>query len=356
MSGPIRGLVALLIVGGLAATGVYFVSRPVNPTATETIEPAKTVVDESVEVTRRNLEEDLSLNATISYGEATALPIEADGIVTAAPEQDDILRPGDEVVRVNDRPITLADGDVPLYRELRRVGKWDVDDAGDRLGFQEGGDVEQLQRFLVGKGFDDDGRLEVDGVFGLTTERAVKAWQKDAAVPATGRVDRSQLLFIDEPVRVESVPAIGDRFDQITVGALRPIAELQVSNRQRSYFVEGTEVTIETDAGMSAGIVTKVERTVGADGSTQYSITIEFTNGDAPADVTTAEVTSVRLVAENVTAVPVRTLVALAEGGWAVQLETPSGPTLTAIELGNVVEGMAEITGLDEGARVVIPS
>jgi hypothetical protein len=63
-------------------------------------------------------------------------------------------------------------------------------------------------------------------------------------------------------------------------------------------------------------------------------------------------------VAGDVLAVPARALLALAEGGWAVELVGPGGTTaLVGVELGAVVDGMAEITGeVAEGDEVAVPT
>jgi len=282
MSRRIGTAVGLLIL--VAAVAAGFVLRPDGSEAVETSAAARNAVvpTETVEVSRRDLTEEVKLTGTVSHGEARPLPVEAEGLVTSAPSQDDVVGPGDELIRINDRPVTLAEGSVPLYRELRRVGRFEVDEAGDKSGLQEGEDVAQLQRFLLAEGFDDEERLEADGIFGITTERAVKAWQKELGV-------------------------------------------------------------------------TSLKRTTGADGSARHEVKVEFV-ADAPTDVETAEVVSTRILADDVTTVPVRALVALAEGGWAVQVETDAGLQLTAVELGSVVDGFAEIDGLDDGTPVVVPA
>lgn len=356
MRSPVRVVVGVAILVAAVAAGIVLQPEG-SGQAVETDAMARTAVvpTETVEVTRRDLSEEVKLTGTVQFEEARALPIDADGLITSAPQQDDIVRPGDELIRINDEPVTLAEGSVPLYRQLRRVGRFEVDEANDKLGLQEGEDVAQLQRFLLSKGFDDEGRLEPDGIFGLTTERAVKAWQKDVGVPATGKVDRSQLVFVDGPLRVDAAPEVGMRFDQVTVGAVTPSVQFEVTNRQRPFFAEGTQVSIESDAGVAPGIVTSLKRTTGADGSARHAVKVEFVS-DAPAEVETTEIVSSRVLAENVTTVPVRALVALAEGGWAVQVETATGLELTGVELGTVVDGIAEIEGLDEGTLVVVPA
>ena len=60
--------------------------------------------------------------------------------------------------------------------------------------------------------------------------------------------------------------------------------------------------------------------------------------------------------ATGVTAVPVSALLALAEGGYAVELDGPSGTRLVAVEPGFFADGMVEVEGaIEPGDRVVVP-
>ena len=74
---------------------------------------------------------------------------------------------------------------------------------------------------------------------------------------------------------------------------------------------------------------------------------------EAPVDV---EIVTDR--AEDVLAVPVAALVALAEGGYAVEVDTGGGTVrLVSIETGFYADGLVEVTssGLEPGDRVVVP-
>lgn len=311
---------------------------------------------ERVSISRGDLVEDTEANGTVGYGDSTSLPIDATGMVTESPESGDLLRPSDELLRVADRPVTLAQGAQPLYRELRRVSTSERDAANEKIGLQTGADVEQLQAFLVDAGFDDNGRLEVDGEFGLSTERAVKAWQREVGHPATGKVDGAQLVFVDGAIRIDNAPAIGEQFSSVTSTANEPLVSVRITQKQRTFFEVGASVRLESGGLTATGTVVEQKRVVGDDGTTNYNVKIELDPGESLGDAETAKVTAFRTVASDVLTVPVRALVALAEGGWAVQVAGPTGPTLTAVELGDVVSGVAEISGLAEGTELVVPS
>lgn len=352
-----RVLLLLLVAGVVGTAGFVGVDRlaAANEEELEETSPEPDARAETTEVIARDLTEEVSVNGTVDHGESWSLGAEGDGIVTSTPTKGTTLQAGDELVRIGDRPIHLADGSVPLHRTLRLVSKSETDEAGDRIGKQTGDDVAQLQRFLLDQGFDDAERLEADGIFGISTQRAVKAWQKSVGHPATGQVDRSQLVFIDAPVRVESAPRVGDRFSDITVTGVQPVVTVDATSRQRSFFTVGTELRIDTDGVELRGRVVELERTVGADGSTAHRARIEFSDPDVP-EVETAKVISTRVVAAQAPSVPVRALVALAEGGWALQVITDGQPTLTAVTLGEIVDGIAEIDGVPNGTEVVIPA
>ena len=59
---------------------------------------------------------------------------------------------------------------------------------------------------------------------------------------------------------------------------------------------------------------------------------------------------------ENVLSVPVTSLIALAEGGYAVAVQDGSGVRLVAVDPGFFARGMVEITGaLSAGDMVEVP-
>lgn len=345
------GTAALAVLG----SGFVLTSNPdVSSTAAEATEAPSTT--ETVTVKRQNLVETAEATGTVGNGTPLPLPVDAQGTVTWAPEQNDVLRAGDVAVRVDNRPVHLAAGETPLYRELRLVSSSERDAAGDKLGVQTGPDVVQLQQFLLSQGFDDDGSLEADGTFGASTKRAVKDWQESVGHPATGRVDRTQLLFISGDVRVDEAPVVGQPFSPIHVTKPSRIVTATIKSSLRDFFPVGANVSLDASETTLSGTITKATRTTGQDGSTVYELEITADEGELPEGAGTIEVTASRTVVEDAATVPVRALLALAEGGWAVQVESPTGLSLVAVELGEVVEGIAEITGVADGTEVVVPT
>jgi peptidoglycan hydrolase-like protein with peptidoglycan-binding domain len=299
-------------------------------------------------VERRDLVEVAELDGSVSHGEAWPLAVAPGGIVTWAPEAGTVVRPGEVVVRVDEQPVHLAEGDVPMYRELGM--------ASPRL---EGPDVTQLQRFLSAAGFDDEGQMEVDGVFGWATARALEDWQEAVGLPETGRIGRSRLVFAPASIRVDETLRVGTELGELPVTEAQPTVTAAVSSAQSSYVVEGATAEIVTDAATVPGTVTAVEEVDDGAGGSSTVATIEPDGdmGDVGETGDEVDVIVRHEVAGEVLAVPARALLALAEGGWAVEVIGTDGTTgLVGVELGEVVDGMAEITGdVAAGDQVVVP-
>ncbi len=299
-------------------------------------------------ITRGDLTETADGVGTVGHGTAWDVPIQAQGVVTDSPERGDVIEPGQALIHVAGQPVHLAEGSTPLYRELRYESA-----ASRRL---KGDDVAQLQRFLLDLGFDDAGRLEADGEFGRTTQRAVKAWQKDLGREQTGRVDRTQLIFSPGPLRVETAPRVGADFDRLEVTDAAQEVTATFDRKERPFVPVGAEVGIEIDDDeTTTGTVTDVASEVGDDGTTRLSVTIE-PRSTIPGEVERVTVEASRVRATDALTVSVRAVVALASGGYGLEVATPAGPELRRVELGVVVDDRVEISGdIGEGDEVHVP-
>ena len=102
---------------------------------------------ETAQVTRQTLEVEETFRGDLGYGDPYALISTAWGVVTWVPEEGTILSPGDVAFRVDNKPVFLAQGSLPMYRDL----SWGL----------KGDDVRQLQRFLADAGHS----VKVTGTF-----------------------------------------------------------------------------------------------------------------------------------------------------------------------------------------------
>ncbi|MPZ88134.1 MAG: hypothetical protein GEU81_08675 [Nitriliruptorales bacterium] len=349
---------------GAAVAAVVVAAVVANPFGTEAAPSAaddpSAVPVETTEVTRRDLTTDKEFQATVTFGESWVLHTDATGVVTGSHDEGEVVGYGEELIRIDDKPVVLARGDMPMYRELAKVDTSSRDDAGNRRKRQTGDDVAQLQRFLLDAGFDANGRLAADGTFGGVTESALKDWQKAVGLGVTGKVDSAQIVFAPQPVRIASADRVGDAFSELEVDPTDAEVQVDTNTRDRGFLPEGASVVVrlpDTDDALD-GVVASQQETQDDSGSTVWRTTIVTDPAIDPAlTATSATVEVTRVVAEDVLTVPVAALLALAEGGYAVETVGGDGATtLVGVEVGEVADGIAEIDGnIAEGDEVVVP-
>ena len=225
----------------------------------------------------------------------------------------------------------------------------------------EGVDVEQLQRFLQDEGYLND-EFTIDGKFGAGTRNAVKAWQGDHDLEKTGRIDASQLLFLPhETLRVATVPRIGEAAvgGVLEVTAPDLFASVEVGERKKKVFEGSPTIEVEVaDGTRYPATVDAVTAQQSQDpfGGQQYQIRLQLAGGavEEPGEVT---VEVIDLLAEDVLTVPARALIALVEGGYAVEVAIAEETTeYRAVEIGEFADGWVQIAGdVADGDSVVVP-
>ncbi|NUU21974.1 MAG: peptidoglycan-binding protein [Streptomycetaceae bacterium] len=288
-------------------------------------------------------------------------------IFTGLPRVGDVVKQGDAMFHVNGRPVPLFYGDAPLWRALAK-------------GVANGPDVKLLKHNLVVLGFGQG--LNVDDKFTDGTEAAVKRWQKSLGLPQTGRVDPSAVAVQPAAVRVTAVKAV------IGAPAQGEVATVSGTTRQVSVPLpvdkqalarKGDKVSVRLpDGRTTTGTVTDIgtvatPETEGGDGGgggmpggqgggksvVQVTVTLDKPEDAGVLDGAPVSVGFVSQSRKNVLSVPVNALVALAEGGYAVEVVDPSGARrLVAVQPGLFANGRVEITGtgLAAGQKVRVPS
>jgi hypothetical protein len=208
----------------------------------------------------------------------------------------------------------------------------------------------------------------VDDIWTAATTAAVKRWQKARAVAETGSVAPGEMVFLPSAVKVASHTATlgtdahpGGEVLKATPAAQVVTVDLDAG---RAGLLNDDAVEIELPDGHTIpGTVTSVATvaTSGSDGmggsgspTLAVVITPDGSTGDLAGSPVTVLVT--RDTAENVLAVPVHALLALAEGGYAVEVADEQR-RLVAVETGLFADGLVQVTGdgLAEGTRVVVP-
>jgi hypothetical protein len=212
--------------------------------------------------------------------------------------------------------------------------------------------------------------LVVDGSYGETTVAAVEAFQEAAGWPVDGELHPHQVLVAPPGARVGSVhqPAgaeVTAHTPVLEVATGERVVDAQVPLEDQGLLAPGTTVEIVVDDATTVpGVVTAVDPVATAeprgDGSTEATATVRIevaapvalTQVQLPVDVDVTEV-----VAPGALTVPVAALVALAEGGYAVELVEGTATRLVAVETGADADGRVEVRGdgIVAGAMVVIP-
>ncbi len=182
MSGELRtvrlrtmllGVLAAVVVTALAAWSVLTVLAPGR-------EPAQVAEPSYAVVTEGEIGQTLPVNVVAQWPVRTAAHNRAVGVVTGVRLADIAdAKAGEIAYRVAGRPVVLAKGSVPAYRDLMQ---------GTR-----GTDVKQLQQLLravkVYSG-------PADGDFGYATRTAVQRWQKKLGIAQDGVVRLGDVAFL----------------------------------------------------------------------------------------------------------------------------------------------------------------
>ncbi|MCB2223833.1 MAG: peptidoglycan-binding protein [Actinobacteria bacterium] len=232
----------------------------------------------------------------------------------------------------------------------------------------EGDDVLALEAALARLGFDAGGAMEVDGRFDAATEEAVLAWQAATGMEEDGVVSPGEIVFLPGAVRVsdrlsEPGAAVGAGSAVLATSSDESVVTVALPAADQSVLAAGDRVVIvlPDDTEVDGTVTFKAETaTISSQGNATFEVVIALDDlsaaeglDQAPVDV---EVITGR--ADGVMAVPVTALLALAEGGYAVEVVQTDGSTrLVAVDPGMYADGLVEVAsdGLAPGDRVVAP-
>jgi peptidoglycan hydrolase-like protein with peptidoglycan-binding domain len=283
---------------------------------------------------------------------ATSAPIA--GTVTSIAEEGSIVGRGDVLLTVDTEPVVLLLGGIPSYRALT------VGVSGD--------DVAQLEENLAELGFGDTPGFVVDGEFDTATSVAVAAWQNSVGAKPDGVVNVGDVIYAPANLRIgENLVAVGDVVANgtpiMTTSSSATFVSVELSTDDQDLVAVGDAVVVELPSGaQEPATVTEIGSVVLAtqQGATYFEMTVTLDDPEAAPDLDEAPVDVIIASdrADDVLAVPVTALVALAEGGYAVEVLSSDGSTfLVAVDPGLFADGFVEVTssGLESGMEVVVP-
>ncbi len=276
------------------------------------------------------------------------------GTVTAVASEGDILDHGDTLFVVEGDPVTLFVTDVPFYRTL------DVDSVGDDVGV--------LEEALTSFGFDANGALVVDDVFDEATTDALAAWQASIGAPVDGVLNIGEIMVTEDPIRIAaSHISIGSNVTQgtpiYTPSTSTSVVSVRLPAEDQELIVAGDSVTVVMPNGDDepASVTTVGNIAIRSQEFGTYfevEITLDRQGAATGLDEAPVDVDVIDDRVEDILVVPVTALLALGEGGYAVQIDSGDGQTrLIAVEAGMYADGSVEVTSteLEVGMKVIVP-
>ena len=356
MSGKGRIVVAAVAVGTVIAGGLGVAAlvtrRPAANAATKSHHPSTATVE------RRDLVETESASGTLGYGPSTDVPSPRSGTITALPSAGTVVSRGQSLFEIDDRDVPLFYGTRPMWRTIAS-------------GVTDGPDVRELEANLAALGYAPSG-MTVDDHWDWATTIAVKRWQKALDVDQTGSVSTSDVVFLPGSIRVAEVKAqVGSRAQtggqpvlQVTGTSRIVTIRLDAAKRELAHVGDAVQISLPDGTKVdgkiwSVGSVATVDSSQSGDSTAKVDVLVALSDTHAAQafDGAPVDVDLTRSAAKGVLSVPVRALVALAEGGYAVEVVDGNGSHLVHVVVGTFAGGWVEVTGaLRAGDRVVVAS
>jgi peptidoglycan hydrolase-like protein with peptidoglycan-binding domain len=362
----VRGISAVGAVGVVTAAVVVGTSAGGGPGTPSTAREGDTA---TAPVARRTLRVREVVTGTFGFGDASSVTHRTagppgGGTLTAVAPTGRTVRRGGVLYRVDQRPVRLLYGTVPMWRTLARG--------------VHGRDVRQLQRNLIALGH---GGGADDGRFGAATAEAVRRWQRATGRPPSGRVVLGAVVFAAGPRRVAATPvALGAPVPEGTVvlrttaterGVLVPLdADKQALARVGA----PVDVTLPTQRVLrgtiaSVGPVTAPQgdddgnpdapddAKDAPDASLEVRVRLRSLRGTGRLSEAPVSVALTRELRRRVLSVPVTALAAGRGDGYAVRVVRGGRTVAVPVRVGLFAGGFAEVRarGLRAGDRVRVP-
>jgi peptidoglycan hydrolase-like protein with peptidoglycan-binding domain len=340
-------------------------------------------------VERRTLTVTEELDATLRYAGEYRVVGNLGGTLTWTVPEGTVVTAGKRLYETNGRDrASLMYGNRPAWRSLE-------------AGVSNGADVLQLERNLKALGYTRAGD-DIDRHWDAQTTAAVKRWQQASGLVVDGKLDLGEVIFLPEAIRISSIDAalgaaVGPGGPLMTATSNRRVISLDLDADDIDLVHVDAPVTIELPDGSTVdGTVATIGRVAqtstdqqgGSTTTLPVTITLDDPKAAGGLDQAPVTVTVIRATRENVLTVPVNALVALLEGGYAVEVvddgaasNVPAGSQnassspgsngsvasspsprlkthLVKVEPGLFDHGKVEVTatGLQPGDRVVVPS
>jgi peptidoglycan hydrolase-like protein with peptidoglycan-binding domain len=282
----------------------------------------------------------------------------AGGMVEAVRAAGTAVVAGTPLFSVDAHPIAALVGSTPIARTLE-------------LGVADGEDVRVLEQNLVAMGDDPQKAIVVNTTFDAATADAVNRFKAKLGTEQDGVLPLGAVVVLPEGLsigthRVESGAAVRRN---------APVLDVVVSHRQvtttiavtdRGSMKPGDEVQLvfpdqSTKVGRVSSIgsvASKDARNANATPTVPVVITMPESDIDPNLVSTPVTVNIVKDKAAGVLAVPTGALVALKEGGFAVQVADAAGSHLVGVKPGLYADSYVQISGdgISADTKVMVPA
>jgi hypothetical protein len=368
-------LLGTVLIAGGGFLGFRLLDRPAPAVASDGPDPAETVAIE-----RTDLSQARELSGELGYGGKKTVKARATGTITWLPKPGTTINRGDVLLRVNDKPIVLFYGSTPLFRTLGTPEKPKRPPTPPTTPPTpppppakpvSGPDVEVVKQNLAALDF-----LGTTGSDRLTpaTTAAIKRWQQSLDLDQTGVLDPTSIVVVPGALRIDSLnAALGDPApaDVLGVTSTEKLVTLPLDADDTAGVRAGLKVKLALPNGRSTtGTVRAVSTDAApppsdgspADGGKKpqviASIALDQQSAANGIDSGPTTVTVPGAVRKGVLVVPVAALLALREGGYAVQVVNGTSTSLVGVKTRMFADGNVEITGagLQSGQKVVTTS
>jgi hypothetical protein len=331
-------------------------------------------------IVRTDLQTTTQVAGTLGYAGSYQVISQLSGIaLTAVASPGAVVRRGQQLFEVDGTGVPLLYGSRPMWRAIA---------PGDTPG----PDVYELDQNLIALGYSEHGYLTPSDTFTAATAAAIDEWQHASGLSETGSVELGAVAFLPGPVRAGAPTAAvgapvqpGAAIMNATSALLSIDVQLPVT---QEYLVRvGDSVTITLPDGVTTtpGTITAIAPVVtasvggsgsggqssngqgsggqsssgGSGGSATVDVSVSLTNPAAAGqyDQAPVEVNIVDATASNVLAVPITALVALAGGGYGVEIVSHGRLTLVGVRTGLFADTLVEVSGagLHPGLLVEVP-
>jgi Putative peptidoglycan binding domain len=298
---------------------------------------------------------------SLAAAESSATGYDAAAAYTMLPSAGTVVRRGEALYAVDGQAVLLLYGRVTAWRAFRS-------------GMAPGRDVAELNASLRALGY---GSGLAGDSFTAATRAAIVALQAAHRLPQSGVLLLGSVVFKPGPVRVTSVtPTLGQAVQAgpvLSVSSTRHQVAIKLDAAQQARVKVGDPVTITlpdntTTPGrvVSVGKVASSSSGSGSDSGSStptIDVNVRLLHQAAAGQLVQAPV-SVSITTDsvkNALVVPVNALLALAGGGYAIEVVDAAGiHHLVAVTLGlfDDAAGLVQVsgTGVKAGQRVVVPA